>query len=204
MINTNSKKNIKKIFSESINLKSVFIEANINVLNEMVKIIYNCVCSGNKVMLCGNGGSASDAQHLAAEMLVRLRPMNNRESLPFISLTMDNSTLTACGNDYGYDMIFERALEGIGKKNDCLIGISTSGNSQNIINAMKMAKQKSIKVLGFLGSGGGKAKQFCDLSMIVPSYVTGRIQEVHITAGHAILEAVEDKLIQNHKINVKE
>ena len=133
-------------------------------------------------MLCGNGGSAADAQHLAAEMLVRLRPLYNREGVPAITLAQDTSTITACGNDFGFEMLYERSLRALGKEQDCLIGITTSGNSENIILAMKAAKELKIKVFGFLGCGGGKALEYCDEAFIVPSYNTGRIQEAHITA----------------------
>ena len=150
-----------------------------------------------KIMLCGNGGSAADAQHLAAEMLVRLRPKYNREGIPAIALAQDTSTITACGNDFGYDVLYERMVSSIGKKGDCLIGITTSGNSNNILNAMQTAKKMSIKVYGFLGSGGGNALKHCDDAFIVPSYITGRIQEAHITAGHALMEYIEDKLLES-------
>ena len=147
-------------------------------------------------MLCGNGGSAADAQHLAAEMLVRLRPDNNREGVPAIALAQDTSTITACGNDLGYDLLYERTLRSLGKEGDCLIGITTSGNSKNVIHAMRAAKELNIKVFGFLGCGGGDALKYCDKAFIVPSDNTGRIQEAHITAGHALMEIIEDRLIE--------
>jgi D-sedoheptulose 7-phosphate isomerase len=154
-------------------------------------------------MLCGNGGSAADAQHLAAEMLVRLRPMNNREGVAAIALAQDTSTITACGNDFGYDRLYERMVTSLGKKEDCLIGITTSGNSENIILAMKAAKKMGIKVFGFLGSGGGRALELCDVAFVVPSDDTGRIQEAHITAGHALMEYVEDKLLESKFLNLQ-
>jgi D-sedoheptulose 7-phosphate isomerase len=165
--------------------------------------IVECVEQDNKIMLCGNGGSAADAQHLAAEMLIRLRPMNNREGVAAISLAQDTSTITACGNDFGYDVLYERVLRAIGRPGDCLIGITTSGNSKNIILAMKTAKELNIKVFGFLGCGGGEALKYCDEAFIVPSYDTGRIQESHITAGHALMEYVEDRLIESGYLNLK-
>ena len=153
-------------------------------------------------MLCGNGGSAADAQHLAAEMLVRLKRKNNREGIQAITLAQDTSTITACGNDFGYDKLYERMVTSLGKEGDCLIAITTSGNSLNIINAMKAAINMKVKVFGFLGAGGGKALQYCDEAFIVPSDNTGRIQEVHITAGHALMEYIEESLIASGHIHL--
>jgi len=145
--------------------------------------------------LCGNGGSAADAQHLAAEMLVRLRPMNSREGVPAISLALDTSTITACGNDFGYDQLYKRLVSTLGNPGDCLIAITTSGNSDNVIKAMKLARDMDIKVFGFLGCGG-RALEYCDKAFVVPSNNTGRIQEAHITAGHALMEYIEDRLVE--------
>ena len=150
---------------------------------------------GGKLLLCGNGGSAADAQHLAAEFLVRLRPSVNRKAIPAISLAQDTSTLTACGNDYSFDDIFVRTLQAIGSKKDILICISTSGNSKNIIKVLKEAKKKNIFTIGFLGKNGGKAKKNCDIKLIVKSNVTARIQECHIFLGHFILQSVEELII---------
>jgi len=160
--------------------------------------------NGNKLMLCGNGGSAADAQHLAAEMLVRLRPSNNREGVAAIALALDTSTITACGNDFGYDLLFERTLRSLGRPGDCFIAITTSGNSKNVILAMKAAKSMGIKVFGFLGCGGGEALVYCDEAFIVPSNETGRIQEAHITAGHALMQYVEDQLIESGYLTLKD
>ena len=154
-------------------------------------------------MLCGNGGSAADAQHLAAEMLVRLRPNNNREGIPAIALAQDTSTITACGNDFGYDRLYERLVKTLGHKGDVLIVITTSGNSENIIAAMKAAKEIGVLVFGLLGSEGGKALKYCDEAFVVPSNNTGRIQESHITAGHALMELIEDELIDSGYINLE-
>jgi len=154
--------------------------------------------------LCGNGGSAADAQHLAAEMLIRLRPNNNRAGIPAISLAQDTSTITACGNDFGYKKLYERMVQSLGQEGDVLIAITTSGNSENIILAMKQARKMGIKVFGFLGSGGGKALELCDEAFIVPSDNTGRIQEAHITAGHALMEYIEDRLIESNYVHLQE
>ena len=190
-----SKNNIQSLFKDSISLKNQCIEHGFDSLIAMGDAIVSSIIDGGKLLLCGNGGSAADAQHLAAELLVRLRSNYNRAGLPAISLSLDTSTITACGNDFSYDDLFARALESIGKRGDCLLGITTSGNSPNVINAMKLAKDMKIKNFGFLGSGGGKAIQLCDEVFLVPSNVTGRIQECHITAGHALMEYIEDSLI---------
>jgi D-sedoheptulose 7-phosphate isomerase len=150
---------------------------------------------GGKLLFCGNGGSAADAQHLAAEFIVRLRPQVNRNPIPAITLTQDTSTLTACGNDYGFNDIFLRPFQALAKKNDVLICISTSGNSKNIINVLKEAKKSKIYSICFLGKGGGKAKKLATKSLIVTSDNTARIQECHIFLGHFILEKLEDYII---------
>ncbi len=193
---------IKSLFLDSIATKQKCINQGLDQISRMGDSIVECVEQDNKIMLCGNGGSAADAQHLAAEMLIRLRPMNNREGVAAISLAQDTSTITACGNDFGYDVLYERVLRAIGRPGDCLIGITTSGNSKNIILAMKTAKELNIKVFGFLGCGGGEALKYCDEAFIVPSYDTGRIQESHITAGHALMEYVEDRLIESGYLNL--
>ena len=197
--------NIKQLFQESINVKRKILKSNeLDVLKDMGDELTVSITNGNKIMLCGNGGSAADAQHLAAEMLVRLRPNNNREGVPAIALAQDTSTITACGNDFGYEMLYERVLRSLGKKGDCLIGITTSGNSKNVILAMKAAQEMGIKVFGFLGCNGGEALKYCDEAFIVPSEDTGRIQEAHITAGHALMEYIEDRLIESNYLHLQE
>ena len=187
---------IKKLFKESIKIKKEILNSTIlDVIERMGDEISNSIKNGGKLMLCGNGGSAADAQHLAAEMLIRLRPKYNREGVPAIALAQDVSTITACGNDFGFDLLYERVLESLGNPGDVLIAITTSGNSINVIKAMQLARKKNIKVFGFLGAGGGKALEICDEAFLVPSKDTGRIQESHITAGHALMEYVEDKLL---------
>lgn len=195
---------IEQLFSQSINTKQDCIEQGFQSLYYMGDYITQSIQNGGKIMLCGNGGSAADAQHLAAEMLVRLRPMNNREGVAAITLAQDTSTITACSNDFEYEMLYERVLRSLGKKGDCLIGITTSGNSKNIILSMKAAKELDIKVFGFLGCDGGEALKYCDEAFIVPSYDTGRIQEAHITAGHALMENIEDQLIKSNYLHLNE
>ena len=197
--------NIRQLFEESVNVKNIILETGVfSILSKMGDEISNAIQADNKIMLCGNGGSAADAQHLAAEMLVRLRPKNNRVGIPAIALAQDTSTITACGNDFGFDLLYQRMVKTLGREGDCLIAITTSGNSENIILAMKVAKEMGIKVFGFLGSGGGKALEFCDEAFIVPSDNTGRIQEAHITAGHALMESIEDRLIESGYLHLED
>jgi D-sedoheptulose 7-phosphate isomerase len=195
---------IELLFKDSIKVKQSCLDQGLNCIAVMGGIISKSIERGGKILLCGNGGSAADAQHLAAEMLVRLRPMNNREGVAAITLAQDTSTITACGNDFGYEILYERVLRSLGKKGDCLIGITTSGNSKNIILAMKAAKELGIEVFGFLGCGGGEALKYCDEAFIVPSNDTGRIQEAHITAGHALMEYIEDKLLESEYLNLQD
>ena len=162
-----------------------------NEISEIIKIIHNSILKGGKILLCGNGGSAADAQHLAAEFTVRLRPNVNRQPIPALSLSSDISTLTACANDYGFKNVFLRNFQALYKKNDLLIVISTSGNSENILEVLKYSKKKKIKSIGLLGCNGGSAKKYCHKSIIVPSNITARIQEAHIFLGHFIFESVE-------------
>ena len=200
---TISTRKIEELFKNSISVKEECIEKGFASIAIMGDEIAHSIENNGKIMLCGNGGSAADAQHLAAEMLVRLRPMNNREGIAAIALAQDTSTITACGNDFGYDMLYERVLRSLGKKGDCLIGITTSGNSKNVILAMKAAQEMDIKVFGFLGCKGGEALKYCDEAFIVPSDNTGRIQEAHITAGHALMEYIEDKLLESKYLNLQ-
>ena len=201
---TISTRKIEELFKNSISVKEDCIEKGFSSIVAMGVEITRSIESNGKIMLCGNGGSAADAQHLAAEMLVRLRPMNNREGIAAIALAQDTSTITACGNDFGYEKLYERMLTSLGKEGDCLIGITTSGNSENIILAMKAAKKMNIKVFGFLGCKGGDALKYCDEVFVVPSNDTGRIQEAHITAGHALMEYIEDKLLESGHINLQD
>ena len=199
----NKDEKIEQLFKESIHTKQNCIKQGFQSLYQMGGGITQSIQNGGKIMLCGNGGSAADAQHLAAEMLVRLRPMNNREGVAAMTLAQDTSTITACGNDFGYEILYERVLRSLGKKGDCLIGITTSGNSKNVILAMKAAQEMGIKVFGFLGCKGGEALKYCDEAFIVPSDDTGRIQEAHITAGHALMEYIEDRLIESNYLHLQ-
>jgi D-sedoheptulose 7-phosphate isomerase len=146
--------------------------------------------NGGKILIFGNGGSAADAQHIAAELTGRYK--TERPSLAGIALTTDTSALTAIGNDYGYDRVFDRQLEGLGRAGDMAIGISTSGNSKNVISALELAKQKGMRTLGLSGRDGGGMNSACELNIVIPSNDTPRIQEMHITIGHIICQAIDD------------
>ncbi|GAB5466342.1 MAG: D-sedoheptulose 7-phosphate isomerase [Candidatus Kapaibacteriales bacterium] len=150
------------------------------------------VKTGGKILLCGNGGSAADAQHLAAELVIRLRSEYERPGIPAMALTVDPSIMTAGGNDIGYENIFARCVQAYGNSNDVLIGISTSGNSENVLRAIKEAKSKGIASVGLLGKDGGKILPECDMVYVVDSEVTAHIQEVHITVGHVLCQMIEE------------
>lgn len=150
---------------------------------------------GNKLLFCGNGGSAADAMHLAAEWTIRLRGKVTRPSWPALALTLDPVVMSAAGNDFGYDECFSRPLEGLGRPGDVLIGITTSGKSPNVLSALRKAREMGIVTVGMLGGDGGPALPLCDHVLLVPSSETARVQEVHISLGHAILELVEDRLL---------
>tara|TARA_Y100000768_G_scaffold2205_2_gene1646 strand:+ start:10182 stop:10793 length:612 start_codon:yes stop_codon:yes gene_type:complete len=192
---------VKETFENSIAVKEKILEdKSYEVLIEAGNLIAESISNGGKLLLCGNGGSAADAQHLAAEFLIRLTSDVNRGSLPAFSLAQDTSTLTACINDYGPDDIFKRVFSAMAKDGDILLVITTSGNSKNIIETLKLARERGIFSLGFLGNGGGKALKFCDAAFVVPDKITARIQESHITAGHALLQYIEDLLLERNWI----
>tara|TARA_B000000475_G_scaffold272007_1_gene271484 strand:- start:1728 stop:2339 length:612 start_codon:yes stop_codon:yes gene_type:complete len=196
------KTKVKKTFEDSISIKQQILdEHSYEVLIDAGDVIANSIKNGGKLLLCGNGGSAADAQHLAAEFLVRLTSDVNRESIPALSLVQDTSTLTACINDYGSDDIFKRVFSALSHQEDVLLAITTSGNSKNIIETLKLARKKGVYALGFLGNGGGEALEYCDSAFVVPGNTTARIQESHITAGHALLQYVEDLLLESGWLN---
>ena len=186
--------NLKNQIEESIKTKKSLLKLNKDI-DKIIKIIYKKISLQGKILICGNGGSAADAQHLVAEFVVRLRPHINRKPIPAISLVGDTSTITACGNDYDFNQIFKRNLEAIGSKKDILLVISTSGNSENILEVLKCAKKKGILSVGFLGNKGGVAKKYCDHKLIVDSKNVARIQESHIFLGHYVFEKIEDLII---------
>ena len=188
--------NLHKNISEHNNVILKLLSQTSN-LNKIINIIYKKLNLGGKILLCGNGGSAADAQHLAAEFLIRLRPKVNRHPISAISLCTDTSMLTACGNDYKFEDIFLRPFKALSKKNDILLAISTSGNSKNIIKVLNQAKKDKITTIGFLGNNGGKAKKFCNYKIVVDSKNTARIQEAHIFLGHFIFTSVENLILKS-------
>ena len=159
------------------------------VIEQAGKLIVETLQGGGKILLCGNGGSAADAQHIAAELTGRYK--TERRGLPAVALTTDTSALTAIGNDYGYDRVFERQVEALATERDLLIGISTSGNSANVLNALDRANALGCVTLGFSGRGGGAMNERCDLNIVIPSDDTPRIQEMHILVGHILCEMVD-------------
>jgi D-sedoheptulose 7-phosphate isomerase len=203
-MNLHNKKEINKKIKKSIE-ESIFLKRKIskfsNKIIDSVNLISDALMTDGKIFLCGNGGSAADAQHLAAEYLVRLKKNINRNPFPAISLAMDTSTLTACGNDLGFNNIFSRNLLALGKRNDVLIVLSTSGNSPNVLKALIMSKKMKLKSIALLGSKGGKMRGLADEEIIVPSYEVARIQESHIFLGHLIFELAEKRVIE--KLNRK-
>ncbi len=188
---------IKNQIRESYETKQVIYQ-NEHLLNKIVEVSKLCVelyKGSNKTILAGNGGSAADAQHIAAELVGRYG--FDRPSIPSLALTTDTSNLTAIGNDYGYDKVFSRQLEGMGQKDDIFIGISTSGNSKNIINAFKSAKDKGITTVALVGRDGGIMAKIADYALIVPSESTPRIQESHILIGHIICDIIEKEIFSD-------
>ena len=193
------KKKINNVFSKEIET-NISYHANLlkheKQLNIIIKKIYKCLKSGNKVLICGNGGSAADAQHLAAEFIVRLRPNINRQPYHVITLAQDTSSITACGNDYDFSDIFLRPFQALKKRGDILIVISTSGNSKNVIKLLKYSNKEKVFSIGFLGNKGGRAVKLCDKSIVVDGKITARLQECHIFLGHFIFEQVENLLLK--------
>ena len=158
------------------------------------KIIVEALKNGNKLLLCGNGGSAADAQHIAAELTGRYK--SERRGLPAIALTTDTSALTAIGNDYGYNRVFDRQTEALANSGDVIIGISTSGNSGNVVSALKLGQERGCKTIGLTGRDGGAMNKVCDINLVVPSDNTPRIQEMHILIGHTICQIIDNELTE--------
>ncbi len=171
-------------------LEKSFSDAQIDVLDRIGKELVKTLKSGHKILLCGNGGSAADAQHIAAEFIARFK--KDRRSLPALALTTDTSILTAVANDYDYSQVFSRQVEGLGVKGDALIAISTSGKSRNVLEAVRQAKHQGLYTIGFTGGAGGSLKEMADICYAALASETSHIQEMHITALHAISEAIEE------------
>jgi len=186
----------KKSFLQSIEVKKQVAEHSAESIVKMAEIIIDCFKNGGKLLICGNGGSASDSQHIATEFTIRYRGSFDRPALPAIALTTDSSAMTAGPNDIGFENTFMRMTEAYGRKGDVLLGLSTSGNSENVIRAMKYAKANGMKVLGLLGGNGGKMPVLCDEFVTVPWNGSNHVQESHITIGHIIVQMVEETLYQ--------
>lgn len=180
---------INKNLNESAAVKIITAKKLSKEIVKAVKLAIKTYKNGNKILLCGNGGSAADCQHIAAEFVGRFK--KNRKAFPAIALTTNTSILTALGNDFGYGFLFSRQIEALGVKGDLLFAISTSGESVNVVNATKTAKGLKMKTIGLLGGTGGRLKRIVDLPIIVPAKSSDRIQEVHITIGHIICDLVE-------------
>ncbi|RUM58529.1 MAG: phosphoheptose isomerase [Persephonella sp.] len=192
--------NVKELLMESIKTKEKILsnEELLNKIEKVADLIVNAYMNDKKVLLCGNGGSAADAQHISAELSGRFKI--DRKPLFAEALHVNTSFLTAVANDYSFEKVYERLVEAFGREGDVLIGISTSGNSENIINAVKKAKEIGMITVGFTGKTGGKLKNLVDILINVPSKDTPRIQEAHITIGHIICELVENNLYKLGKI----
>jgi D-sedoheptulose 7-phosphate isomerase len=183
---------IEQFVTESLRVKTRFFEENTKTIVTTAETIAQALRSGRKILFFGNGGSAADAQHLAAELVGRFGP--DRSALPGISLSTDTSILTALGNDYGYDKVFARQIEALGQAGDVAVAISTSGNSPSVIEAIDVARSKGIFIVGFTGETGGKMKDRVDVLFRVPSRQTPRIQETHLLLGHILCDLIDRQL----------
>lgn len=187
---------IDKILSESVKVTEKFIKEKAPDLIKVAEKIASAFNADRKLLLCGNGGSAADAQHIAAEFINRF--ILERPSLPAMALTTDTSVITSIANDYSFDEVFSKQIKALGMEGDVLLAISTSGDSGNILNAVRAARQMDIYTVGLLGKGGGKASRMVDKALVVGSGETPRIQETHILAGHILCQLVDHILFQNH------
>ena len=180
---------IKFEFEEHLKTSQATFESIGHSVEVAAKLCIDCLKNGNKILLFGNGGSAADAQHIAAELVGRYK--TERKGLAAIALTTDTSALTAIGNDYGYDRVFDRQVEALVNTGDVAIGISTGGTSANVASALKLAKDLDCKTIGFSGRGGGEMNELCDINIVVPAQDTARIQEMHIVIGHTICHLID-------------
>jgi D-sedoheptulose 7-phosphate isomerase len=196
-LDKNLRNRVLDIFKESIRLKESFLKANMEVLEEAIRTLASVLGQGNKILLFGNGGSAADAQHIAAEFVNRY--IMDRPPLPAIALTTDSSVLTAISNDFGYEEIFEKQIKALGNKGDAAVGMSTSGNSLNVLRGLKVAGQRGLIPIGIGGPTESPMKEVCRYYIPVEGAATPRIQEIHITIGHAIVEVVDQILFGTGK-----
>ena len=181
---------IKFEFEEHLKTSQATFESIGHSVEVAAKLCLDCLKNGNKILLFGNGGSAADAQHIAAELVGRYK--TERKGLAAIALTTDTSALTAIGNDFGYDRVFDRQVEALANTGDVAIGISTGGSSANVASALKLAKDLDCKTIGFSGRGGGEMNELCDINIVVPAQDTARIQEMHIVIGHTICHLIDN------------
>ena len=180
-------------FNEHLKTAQATMESISDSLETAANLCIDSLKNGGKILIFGNGGSAADAQHIAAELVGRYK--TERRGLPAMALTTDTSALTAIGNDYGYDRIFNRQVEALANKGDVIIGISTGGSSGNVISGLKLAKELECKTVGFSGRGGGDMNTLCDINLVVPAEDTARIQEMHIVIGHTICHLIDQAFI---------
>ena len=183
---------IKEIILESIQIKEDLMRTRVDQIMDIAGLFIESLKKGGKVILFGNGGSASDSQHIAAELVGRFQ--KDRGSLAAVALTTNTSILTSLANDYGYEVVFAKQVEALGEKNDLVVGISTSGKAKNVAAGMRQAKKMGLKTVALTGGDGGELSKIADVALMVPSSVTARIQEAHITIGHVICELVEQEL----------
>ncbi len=182
---------IKSIVSESVRVKEEAFRQNMEKIQSAVAMITDCFKDGRKLLICGNGGSAADSQHIAAEFVGRFQ--KERKALAAISLTTDTSILTCLSNDYQFDCVFSRQVEALGERGDVFLGLSTSGNSKNVVQAARAARSKGMRTIAMTGEGGGLLAEAVELCLAVPSKVTARVQESHSTIAHVICELVEEQ-----------
>jgi D-sedoheptulose 7-phosphate isomerase len=182
---------VRNHLQESIATKERLLATRMGELLAAGKLLADTISDGHKILFCGNGGSAADSQHFATELVVRLSSDFERQALPAIALTTDTSLITACANDYGFETIFSRQVEALGRAGDTLIGISTSGGSKNIVLAMEAAKKRDMKVVAWTGEKDGPCAALADVAIQVPSLVTSHIQESHLAIGHILCELIE-------------
>lgn len=185
---------VADIIGDSIATKQLLATNCANSIVATGTVLCDAAATRNLIMFCGNGGSAADSQHLAAELVIRLRGNINRAAIPALALTVDPSIMTAGGNDIGFENVFARGVEAYGRPGDVLVAISTSGTSANVVNAVLECKKRGVRSVGLLGGTGGILAELCDASVIVPSSVTARIQESHILIGHIWCEMIEERL----------
>lgn len=186
------KNTIRNIINESIETKKDLLKREVRNIEAAAKVIQECFAEGGKLLIFGNGGSAADSQHIAAEFVGRFK--KERKGLPALALTTNTSTLTALSNDYGYDVAFKRQVEALANRADTALAISTSGNAKNVIEAAKAAREKGLSTIALTGKDGGELSPLCDISIVVSSQNVARIQESHILIGHIIAEIIESNL----------